>query len=254
MLLRYFLLVFALAAPFLVIGLATDAFLLPGLPIAALMAICPGAAALILVGVEHGHGASLRLLARAADFAKIKPTVLYAPVLLTGPAVALGCYFWMRLSGFALPPPHWDVLRTLGLALAFFVAAVGEELGWSGYATSPLQRRYGLLAAGLLLGAIWALFHIPALMEAHRSILWIAGWALSAVATRVVLVWIFKITHQSVAAASLFHGTQNLSWQLFPVDGSYFDYGRFGLIMTLVAIIVVATTSAKARQQYEQAL
>jgi membrane protease YdiL (CAAX protease family) len=245
-LVRYFLLVFMLAGPFLVIGATTGIFLLPGLPIAALMAICPGAAALLLVGAEHGRTASFRLLARSIDFARIRPVFLFLPVLLTCPAVALACYGWLRLSGSAVPKFDWDRDRTLALALAFFVAAVGEELGWSGYATVPLQRRMGPLFAGLVLGTIWALFHIPALLQAERSIEWIAGWALSTVATRVVLVWIFNITHESVAATALFHASQNLSWQLFPVNGSYFDYAKFGLMMALVAVVVVSFSQRNA--------
>lgn len=53
-LLSFFLLVFALSVPFWVIGAATGVELLPGLPVAGLMAFCPAIAASILVGDVPG--------------------------------------------------------------------------------------------------------------------------------------------------------------------------------------------------------
>jgi membrane protease YdiL (CAAX protease family) len=106
---------------------------------------------------------------------------------------------------------------------AFFVGALGEELGWSGYAIDPMQERWGALQAGILLGLVWAAWHVIALIQAHRSAAWIAWWCLGTVTMRVVIVWLYNGTGKSVFAVSLFHAIGNVSWQLFPVHGSYFD-------------------------------
>jgi hypothetical protein len=53
--LKFFLLVFALSAPFWLAGGLTDLQLMPGLSASALMAFCPLAAALLLVH-RHGRG------------------------------------------------------------------------------------------------------------------------------------------------------------------------------------------------------
>ncbi len=42
----------------------------------------------------------------------------------------------------------------------YFIGALGEEVGWSGYIIEPLQNRYGALKASLVLGIIWAVWHI----------------------------------------------------------------------------------------------
>ena len=54
-------------------------------------------------------------------------------------------YVLMRLTGVPVPIPQFTAPAALVLALAFFVAALGEELGWSGYVIDPMQKRWGAL-------------------------------------------------------------------------------------------------------------
>ena len=75
----------------------------------------------------------------------------------------------MRLMGVALLVSQFSFATVLILFVVFFIAAVGEELGWSGYAIDPLQDRFGALGGALLLGAVWALWHVIPLLEAQRS-------------------------------------------------------------------------------------
>jgi hypothetical protein len=119
-----------------------------------------------------------------------------------------------------------------------FVAALGEELGWSGYAIDPMQNRWNALRASVLLGLVWAAWHIVLLVQADRSPAWIAWQSLTGVASRVLLVWLYNNTGKSVFAAALCHAMQNVSWQLFPNQGSHYDPRVTGLIAALAAAIV----------------
>ncbi len=58
-------------------------------------------------------------------------------------------------------------------------------------------------------------------------------------AARILIVWLYNNTGQSVFAASLFHATLHLSWMLFPVNGSHFDLRLGGLVMASTAAIVI---------------
>ena len=54
-------------------------------------------------------------------------------------------------------------LPTLGLFVYIFFLGgpLGEEPGWRGFALPRLQRRYGPLVGSLILGPIWAFWHLP---------------------------------------------------------------------------------------------
>jgi len=231
----FFLLVLALAIPFWVYGAIAGGELLPGLPVAALWFVCPGLAALLLRCRKGGLTESWSLLKRSFDFGRIKSGIWYAPILLTAPVAAVLSFAIPRLAGTPVPAPQFTLPEVLGLSAIFFIAAAGEELGWSGYAIDPMQTRWGPLRASLMLGAVWAVFHYPALLEAHRPLAWIAWWSLGTVATRVIMVWLYNRTGQSVFGVILSHMTVNLSWQLFPIHGSYFDPRLNSAIMAAAA-------------------
>jgi len=235
----FFTLVFALAIPFWVIGGLTGLQLLPGLPVTALMAVCPALAALILAYRKNRSTGVTMLLKRAFDYKRITAKIWYAPILLLMPVVMVLSFGVIRLTGTPVPAPLISAAPTLILCIVFFVAALCEELGWSGYAIDPMQHRLGALQASIVLGLVWAVFHYVALVQAHRSVAWIAWWSLGTVALRVIIVWLYNNTGKSVFAVALFHMMINVTWQLFPVDGSHYDPRISSLISGLVAVIVI---------------
>ena len=250
--LKFFLLVFALSVPFWLAGAMTDLQLMPGLSVSALMAFCPMAAALILVHRERGRAGATELLDRSLDFRRIPAKRWYVPILLLMAGVNLVVYGLMRWMEMPLPAPKLLVSAAVLMFVAFFVGALGEELGWSGYITDSLQHRWNALQTGLLLGLVAVLWHLPALLLMHRALTWIGWWCLYAVAARILIVWLYNNTGGSVFAAAMFHATLNLSWMLFPVNGSHFDMRLGGLTMALTAAIVTLVwgpiTLARHRQ------
>ena len=236
----YFAVVLALAAPFWLVSAATRYLLLPGLPIAALMAICPAVAAAILIYETGGISAVRVFLLRVFDYRRIKNAVWYIPALLLAPFFGAIAYGIQRAAGEPIPLPHISPNEIIALCALFFIGAAAEELGWSGYATEPLQKRYGALRCALIIGFVWAAFHFVPLIEVGRSFEWIAWWTLGTIALRVLIVWLYDNTGHSVFAAALLHASTNVSWQAFPVHGSYFDPGINGAIFVAAAVVVIA--------------
>ena len=236
--LKFFLLVFALSFPFWLIGDLTDVQLMPGLSLSALAAFCPMIAALILVHRERRTAGVTELLKRSFDFERIRAKRWYAPILVLMAGVNLAVYGLMRWMDMPMPAPQIGVLAAPVMFFAFFVGALGEELGWSGYITDPLQERLNALQTGVILGLVSVVWHLVPLLLIGRSPTWIAWWCLYAVAARVLIVWLYNNTGKSVFAVALFHATLNLSWMLFPVYGSHFDMRLGGLVMAVVAVMV----------------
>jgi membrane protease YdiL (CAAX protease family) len=235
--LRFYVVVLLLTAPFYLLGWLSAAQLVPGVPLGGLAVVCPALAAVICTHRERGGPGVRVLLARSFDARRIARKAWYLPVLLLYPAVLAISYAVLRLRGVDVPAPQVGPTAVL-LAVGFFVGALGEELGWSGYAVEALLRRRNALTAGLLVGAGWAVWHWVPLLQVGRSPVWIAWWTLGTVAARVIMVWLFVNTGHSVFAMALFHMVLNLGWQLFPVQGSYFDQPTVAVLMAAVAVLV----------------
>ena len=244
-LLVFFLLVFVLSLPFWLLGEVTDLQLIPGLSVSALMGFNPMLAALILVYRDKGATGTLALLRRSFDFKRIKSKCWLVPTLLLMPSVSLIVYGVMRWTNMPMPPAQFQLIPALLMFAAFFIGALGEELGWSGYATEPMQERWGALGAGLLLGLVGIAWHLIPLLSMGRSAPWIAWWCLYALTFRIFTVWIYNNTGKSVFAAALFHATLNLAYVLFPVEGSHFDMRLASLAMAGVALAVIAVWGSK---------
>jgi membrane protease YdiL (CAAX protease family) len=57
------------------------------------------------------------------------------------PGATMLTYGLMHLMALPLPAPRFPIMTALAMFLAFFVTALGEELGWSGYVIDSIQAR-----------------------------------------------------------------------------------------------------------------
>lgn len=215
----YFLIVALVFAPFPVVGAFVH---IPGLPKNApvtdfVAALIPAAVALALTYRDRGAGAALALLRRVVDYRRITARIWYLPILLLSPLIYLATYGLIELTGVEfVAQPRLSVTTMLVFALIFFVAAAGEELGWSGYAIDPLQRRWGALGGALVLGVIWFAFHIPSMLQSGQDATLVGLGAFATVGLRVLWVWIFDNTGGSVFAIVVAHTVANVCASAVP--------------------------------------
>jgi uncharacterized protein len=251
----FFLLVFLLSIPFYVLGAAGGRLpIATFLPVSALMAFIPMIAALVIVFRQSSGDGAKEFLGRAFDYRRIKGVGWILATLLLMPLVLILEYGVHSFSGTALPDAQlFSIAEGLAFFLMFFVGAIGEELGWQGYAFAGLRERWSALGAALILGAIWALWHVIPYAEMGRGADWIIWQCLSTIALRVILVWLFVNAGQSVFIAVLFHTMINIAWGLFPSYGSYYDPFVMFVILALVAGATVAVWGAATLANFEHA-
>lgn len=247
---QFFVLIFILSAPLWLISPVV------GFPLYVLNAFQPLlATALLTYHAEGGEGVR-RLVNRSVDFWKITHWRWYLPILGLVPAIYLVVYGIKLISDAPLPPRPTPLFLAPALLMLFFLLAVGEEVGWSGYALPSLQKRWNALTASLVLGVIWAAWHIVPDLQAHHTLSWIGWQRLYSVLLRILLVWVFNNTRGSIFAVSLCHATDNMSFILFPYYGSHYDPALTCLVTAIVAALVVwrwgpATLARFRRPQFQ---
>jgi membrane protease YdiL (CAAX protease family) len=99
-------------------------------------------------------------------------------VVILGPAAfslaVAGVYALLGGSWAAAAPAALRegplMLLPLFLVILTLTDGLGEELGWRGFALPRLLTRYNALVASLILGALWALWHLPLVWTEGASI------------------------------------------------------------------------------------
>jgi uncharacterized protein len=237
--LDYFLFVFGLAMPFWLFG--RNKLPLPiNLPSGALVTFVPVSAAAIL-SYRHSGLRGIRVLFKKIwDYRKIKQKVWYLPIVLLPCGMYLLSYLILRLTRQPLPEAV-EISAPMApvFTVMYFIGAVGEELGWTGYALEPIQERWGALKSGLLLGIVWATWHVIPFVQTANPASWIVWQSLKTVAMRVMIVWIYHNTNGSTFAAVLYHTVDNVSWSLFPNYSSHYNPFVTNLINWVAVAIIV---------------
>jgi membrane protease YdiL (CAAX protease family) len=247
----YFLLVFGLALPFFWLGGNSKLPLPINLPVSALVTVVPATAASILVYRRSRAQGINALFKKALDYQKIKNKLWYLPALLLAPLIYVLSYIIMRLADVPLPDRSEIPLNTVPAAfMMFLIADAGEELGWTGFAIDPMQNRWGALKASLLLGGVWALWHAIPFVQTGNSASWVVWQSLKTIATRVMIIWIYNKSGKSVFAATLYHAADNVSWSLFPNNGSHYNPMITALINWIAVVVVAFGWGARSIAQF----
>ncbi|HEU5424065.1 MAG TPA: type II CAAX endopeptidase family protein [Nitrolancea sp.] len=171
-------------------------------PVFILVVYSPAIAGIYLVWRHYGVKALGSFFRRLTMWRL--PMAWWLFVLLGIPAVKyLGAAFNGTATEFPFSP-WYDVLPALAAAL--LIGPV-EEFGWRGVALPLLQRRFVPLAASLILGAFWGLWHLPAFMfSGTPQSAWSFGpFLIGVMALAVILTPIFNAARGSMLFPILFH-------------------------------------------------
>lgn len=162
----------------------------------------------------------------------------YAAVLLAPFAIAFAAVALARLASGGTGP--WLVAPTVAAAASSVIAPIGEEFGWRGYALPRLQRWFSPLVTGVLLGLLWALWHLPMVFvpgtTQHDTPFPV--FATMIVGASLLFVWVAAHTGGSVLAALLLHGAANLSFNTVPV---FFRYTGDQTATVILAVLYLVT-------------
>jgi membrane protease YdiL (CAAX protease family) len=131
----------------------------------------------------------------------------------------------------------------------FYVFAFGllqgplaEELGWRGFLLPRLLSNYSPLGAGVILGVIWAAWHINMFSSPTSTLVLFTA---SAVALSILMTVMFLRTRGSVLLAIVMHWSvmpaKDIARISFPAAQEPPDWLRAVVVITVAVVVVVAT-------------
>lgn len=214
--------------------------------------LAPSLAAFITLRVCSGKGAALALLRRGLPHGSQWRSALAALAI----APALAGVTWL-LGALVFPRLVWPEIPPLVPVLVVWplLAALGEEFGWRGFLFPRLLSRYGDIPAGLIIGLIWGVWHLPADfvgLKASGDLFWLAfavngPFVLTAHALVMVALW--RLTAGALPAMILYHLGITASAMVSPSVGdsvpSQIAFAALGAGVVWVAALVLLWWSAR---------
>lgn len=201
----------------------------------------PGAAAFVLTWQKSGKEGTKALWQRG--WAGGYPKKWLLPALLLMPL--MGGLTWLLLRLFNQQIP-WEyglspaMIVPIGL-LIWLLGALPEEYGWRGYALERLLKNNSPLAASLILGLVWGLWHLPLhfVSTSTQYVIPIWEYVLQTIILAIIYTWIFLGTRGSILAAGLFHAMGNITGAVIPYWVA--ESGRWISFILLLIVAVVIT-------------
>lgn len=182
-------------------------------------ALAPAAQMLVLIGVFAPALVALALTAREdgrlGTNALLRRVVAF-PSQARWYVFALGFFALVKLVVASLQhvaTGMWPALGQIPFYLLLAAIAIstpvqaGEEIGWRGYALPRLTQRLGLPFASIVLGVLWACWHLPFFFipgsdNAGQSF---PVYLLAVTALSVVMAWLYWRTNGSLFIVMLMH-------------------------------------------------
>lgn len=169
----------------------------------------PGLAGIVMTGLVDGR----------AGFRELRTQLLrwrvgarwYAVALLIAPLLTLAVLVPLSLTSTAFVPAIVTADdRTSQVVTAVVVGVivpVGEELGWTWFATPRLRQRHGIVATGIIMGLLWGAWHFPVFAGSTGAsgdvppTLYLVAMLFSwLIPYRVLMVWAYDRTRSLLVA------------------------------------------------------
>jgi membrane protease YdiL (CAAX protease family) len=202
--------------------------------------IAPSLVALALTARVDGRAGTLALLRRIVPRPTSVRWYLFAAGYLA--AIKLAVALVHHLATGAWPPfGQTSLYLMVGAIILSTPVQAGEEIGWRGYALPRLAGHFGLARASIVLGAIWACWHLPFffISGSDTSGQSFPVYLLQVTALSVAMAWLYWRTDGSLLLVMLMHAAVNNTKDIVPsaVAGAT---NPFALSTSLMAWLTVA--------------
>jgi membrane protease YdiL (CAAX protease family) len=138
-------------------------------------------------------------------------------------------------------------LAQLGSFLPLLILGpLSEEIGWRGYALGRLQTRWNALTSSLIVGLVWALWHLPLFLMVGTSQyelgLPFIGFLVGLMANSILYTCLYNNTKQSLWSAILLHWLYTYAIQVVSTGvtrSPLYNWLEYLPYVTMAAIVVL---------------
>jgi membrane protease YdiL (CAAX protease family) len=189
------------------------------MPLFTLGAFAPGVVALWLTARKEGRAGVMALLTRLLEWRVAIRWYAFAVGYVI--AIKLAVALVHRVATGAWPRFNdnpWYIVLGLVVTVTMFWGQAGEEIGWRGYALPRLAVRLGFARASILLGVIWAAWHLPLFFIAATTTTGqsFPVYLLQVTALSVAISWLYAHTNGSLLLTMLLHSAINNTKDIVP--------------------------------------
>ncbi len=186
---------------------------------------------------------------------------LFVSGLLLLPAILIHVALGGSVPSFAFFTHGWYWAPVYFL-LTLIGGPLGEEFGWRGFALPTLQRKWGALIASLILGTVWALWHLPLFFQpgsihAQIGLQMLPVYVLGEIALATLITWVYNETGGSLLVGGIIlHNADNFWSSVIITDETmasafqgaaqtHFDMQLYliSIAVTLVAVLLIAAAT-----------
>lgn len=167
------------------------------------------------------------------------------PVVILGSSTFIAWFLPELFGEKRLPmllPSVWVFVPYV--LIMIFLGGGQEEFGWRGYALPLLEKQFGIWYANIILGVIWACWHLPLWFIAGSNQVYMnfGGFILLLVGYSFIFSWIRKISGNRPFSGLYTHGVANAFIPLMPIIILQKDIPqpRFWIWVSLTLIIGIA--------------
>jgi uncharacterized protein len=209
------------------------------LPVSALVFCCPLFSVIVLMP-KSSRWIRLRCLLRwCFDSKRATNTLSLLPIILLPIAIEVASYAF----NFQHLPRIGEDNAMLFLPFLFFISALVEEVGWTAYLTNELQKELSPLTTSVIIGSLWALWHVIPYYQIGHSVNWIFWQCICTIISRVFMISIYNNSRGYFMWTVWYHMMINLS--VFSLPGYVFHYNPTVTAILECAVLFLLFVSKK---------
>ena len=115
---------------------------------------------------------------------------------------------------FAFFRQEWYLIPVVFL-ITIIGGPLGEEFGWRGFALPNLQRKWGAMVASIIIGIVWALWHLPLFFQpdsihAQIGLNLLPVYIVGEIVLAIIITWVYNKTGSSLLVGGIvLHNADN---------------------------------------------